>query len=81
MTADRPPAPEPGTAAPTRARPPATPADSAILADSGASGSPARRFEMFLPGELRFVCSEDDDRYDRGEPNAFDVVGPVSPPR
>jgi uncharacterized protein with NAD-binding domain and iron-sulfur cluster len=55
-------------------------AANAILADSGVTASPARLFTMFLPGEFTFVFSEDDDRYDRGEPNAFDIFDPVRPP-
>jgi hypothetical protein len=51
----------------------------AILDASGAGGSPAKIFNLYLPDEFKGIYDEDDRRYKAGRPNAFDLYDPAKP--
>ncbi|NKZ02834.1 hydroxysqualene dehydroxylase [Actinomadura latina] len=54
-------------------------AANAILDASGAGGTPAKLFEMYLPNEFQGFYDDDDRRYKAGQANAFDLWDPAKP--
>jgi uncharacterized protein with NAD-binding domain and iron-sulfur cluster len=54
-------------------------AANAILDASGAGGTPAKLFSMYLPDEFKGFYDDDDRRYKAGQPNAFDLWDPAKP--
>jgi uncharacterized protein with NAD-binding domain and iron-sulfur cluster len=54
-------------------------AANAILDASGAGGTPAKIFNLYLPNEFQGFYDDDDRRYKAGQPNAFDLYDPAKP--
>lgn len=54
-------------------------AANAILDASGAGGTPAKIFNLYLPKEFQGFYDDDDRRYKAGQPNAFDLYDPAKP--
>ncbi|WP_433179641.1 hydroxysqualene dehydroxylase [Actinoallomurus sp. CA-150999] len=54
-------------------------AANAILEASGAGGTPAKIFDLYLPTEFQGFYDDDDRRFNAGQPNAFDLWDPAKP--
>ncbi|MBO2453876.1 FAD-dependent oxidoreductase [Actinomadura barringtoniae] len=54
-------------------------AANAILDASGAGGTPAKLFKLYLPNEFKGFYDDDDRRYKAGQANAFDLWDPAKP--
>ncbi|WP_344277401.1 hydroxysqualene dehydroxylase, partial [Actinomadura napierensis] len=54
-------------------------AANAILDASGAGGTPAEIFNLYLPNEFKGFYDDDDRRFKAGQPNAFDLYDPAKP--